>query len=104
MGTFSLQAGVSAGVDSFDLRRLFLGEAQFKLGRQLRRSDGSVPANIFEGWTKRNSSAEFKRHLMIASGEAAETRYWIEMTIDEGLAVRKPAEDLLKEYAKLGFM
>jgi four helix bundle protein len=79
-------------------------EEQFEIGRQLRRSARSVAANIVEGWTKRNSPAEFKRHLLIASGEAAETRFWIELTVDEGLTNRKAAEDLLKEYAKLGFM
>lgn len=77
---------------------------QFEIGRQLRRSARSVPANIVEGWTKRNSPAEFKRHLLIASGEAAETRFWIELTVDEGLIDRAAAEELLKEYSKLGFM
>ena len=79
-------------------------EEQFELGRQLRRSARSVPANIVEGWTKRNSAAEFKRHLLIASGEAAETRFWIELTVDEGMANRKAAEDLVREYSKLSFM
>jgi four helix bundle protein len=77
---------------------------QFEIGRQLRRSARSVPADIVEGWTKRNSPAEFKRHLLIASGEAAETRFWIELTVDEGLIDRAAAEELLKEYSKLGFM
>ena len=63
-----------------------------------------MPANIVEGWTKRNSAAEFKRHLLIASGEAAETRFWIELTVDEGMANRKAAEDLVREYSKLSFM
>jgi 23S rRNA-intervening sequence protein len=58
-------------------KRLPRGE-QFELGRQVRRCDRSIPANIVEGWTKRNSAAEFKRHLLIASGEAAETRFWID--------------------------
>jgi four helix bundle protein len=79
-------------------------EEQFELGRQLRRSARSVPANIVEGWTKRNSAAEFKRHLLIASGEAAETRFWIELAVDEGMVNRKLAEDLLAEYSKLSFM
>jgi hypothetical protein len=47
-------------------------EEQFELGRQLRRSSRSVGANIVEGWTKRVSPAEFKRHLVIAAGEVAE--------------------------------
>jgi four helix bundle protein len=77
---------------------------QFELGRQLRRCSRSVPANIVEGWAKRNSPAEFKRHLLIASGELAETKFWIDLAVDEGLAVRKVADELLNEYSKLGFM
>jgi hypothetical protein len=53
----------------------FPREEQFELGRQLRRSARSVPANIVEGWAKRNSAAEFKRHLVIAAGEIAECKF-----------------------------
>jgi four helix bundle protein len=79
-------------------------EEQFEIGRQLRRCARSVPANIVEGWTKRNSPADFKRHLLIAAGEVAESRFWIELSIDEGFFARKVAGELLKDYAKLGFM
>jgi four helix bundle protein len=79
-------------------------EEQFELGRQLRRSSRSVGANIVEGWTKRVSPAEFKRHLVIAAGEVAETKYWLELAADEGFVVRQTAESLVREYAKLGFM
>ena len=77
---------------------------QFELGRQLRRSARSVPANIVEGWTKRVSAAEFKRHLVIASGEAAESKFWIELAADEGFVERGAAEKLAAECSKLGFM
>jgi four helix bundle protein len=79
-------------------------EEQFELGRQHRRSATSIPANIVEGWTKRNSAADFKRHLLIASSEAAETRFWIELSLNEGLSNRDAAEDLAKEYSRLSFM
>ena len=79
-------------------------EEQFEIGRQLRGCARSVPANITEGWTKRNSPAEFKRHLLIAAGETAESKFWIELAADEGFVVRGAAENLLKEYSKLGFM
>jgi four helix bundle protein len=86
------------------LTKRFPREEQFELGRQVRRSARSIPANIVEGWTKRNSPAEFKRHLLIAAGEVAETKFWIELATDEGMAARKLTEDLLREYSKLGFM
>jgi four helix bundle protein len=79
-------------------------EEQFELGRQVRRSSRFVGANIVEGWTKRVSPAEFKRHLVIAAAEVAETKYWLELAADEGFVVRHTAESLVGEYSKLGFM
>ncbi len=84
--------------------KIFPREEQFELGRQLRRCARSVPANITEGWTKRNSPAEFKRHLLIAAGETAESKFWIELAADEGFVTRAAADRLMKEYSKLGFM
>ncbi len=77
---------------------------QFELGRQIRRCSRSVAANIVEGWAKRTSAAEFKRHLLIAAGEAAETKFWLDLAADEGLAGRKQCERLKAEYSKLGMM
>jgi four helix bundle protein len=63
-----------------------------------------VPANVVEGWTKRNSAADFKRHLVIAAGETAECGFWIELAVDERLISKSEAQPLLGEYGKLGFM
>ncbi len=79
-------------------------EEQFELGRQPRRCARSAAANVVEGWTKRNSAADFKRHLVIAAGQAAECRFWIELSTDEGFVRRHCAEPIRKEYSKLGFM
>lgn len=79
-------------------------EEQFELGRQLRRAARSVPASIVEGWAKRLSPAEFKRHLVIAAGEVAEAKFWIELASDEGFVTEYAAGELVKEYSKLGFM
>lgn len=86
------------------LTKLLPREEQFELGRQLRRSARSVAADTVEGWTKRNSASEFRRHLLIAAGEGAETRFWLEWALDEDFLLRKSADLLLKEDAKLGFM
>jgi four helix bundle protein len=79
-------------------------EEQYELGKQLRRCARSVPANIVEDWAKRNSATDFRRHLVIASGEVAECKFWIELAGDEGFLSRNSSESILKEYAKLGFM
>ena len=77
---------------------------QFELGRQVRNSSRSVAANIVEGWAKRESAAEFRRHLQIAAGECEETRFWIELATDEGCLERALSTKLESEYAKLGMM
>jgi four helix bundle protein len=84
--------------------KLFPREEQFELGRQLRRCARSVPANVVEGWTKRNSPAEFKRHPVIAAGEAAECGFWIGLAVDEGFISKPTADPFLADYGKLGFM
>jgi four helix bundle protein len=90
-----------------DVSRLTKGfpkQEQFELGRQIRNCSRSVAANIVEGWAKRNSAAEFKRHLIIAIGECAETKFWIDLATDEGIIETKQAGLLGSEYGKLGFM
>jgi four helix bundle protein len=87
-----------------EMTRSFPRQEQFELGRQIRRSSRSVAANIVEGWAKRTSSAEFKRHLVIAAGEAAETKFWLDLAADERLTQKKRCEQLKADYAKLGMM
>ena len=91
-------------LDISKFTKMLTREEQFELGRQLRRCARSVPANLVEGWARRNSPAEFKRHLLIAAGETAESKFWVELAADEGFATRAAADRLLKEYSKLGFM
>jgi four helix bundle protein len=91
-------------LDTSKLTRSFPRQEQYELGRQVRRSSRSVAANIVEGWTKRTSTAEFKRRLVIASGEAAETKFWLDLAADEGFAARNSCEQLKAEYSKLGMM
>ncbi|MBI3670261.1 MAG: four helix bundle protein [Acidobacteria bacterium] len=87
-----------------ELARTFPRQEQYELGRQLRNSSRSVAANIVEGWAKRNSAAEFKRHLLIANGEASETRFWLDLAADEGCARKERCETLKAGYGKLGMM
>jgi len=86
------------------LSKGFPRQEQFELGRQVRASSRSVAANIVEGWAKRESAAEFKRHLQIAVGECEETRFWLDLASDEGCAPKTQSEPLGAEYAKLGMM
>ena len=91
-------------LDVSRLTKEFPRQEQFELARQIRNCSRSVAANIVEGWAKRNSAAEFKRHLIIAIGECAETKFWIDLATDEGFIEAKRAGLLGSEYCKLGFM
>jgi four helix bundle protein len=86
------------------LTKTFPREERFELGRQLRRSARSIVANIVEGWAKRHSPAEFKRHLLIATGECAETGLWLQFSADENAAKKEACLALQADYSKLGLM
>jgi four helix bundle protein len=91
-------------VDVSRVTKEFPRQEQFELARQIRNCSRSVAPNIVEGWARRNSAAEFKRHLIIAIGECAETKFWIDLPTDEGFIEAKRAGSLGSEYGKLGFM
>jgi four helix bundle protein len=98
------QQAYRLALDVSKVTKVFPKQEQFEIGRQIRNCSRSVAANIVEGWAKRNSAAEFKRHLMIAIGECAETKFRIDLASDEGFVEAKRAGTLGSEYGKLGFM
>ncbi len=58
---------------------------QYALGDQIRRASKSICANIAEGFGKqRQSSAEFRRYLLMAMGSADEMRVWSRYCYDLG--------------------
>jgi four helix bundle protein len=83
-------------LDVSTLTKKFPRTEQFEMARQIRNCSRSVAANIVEGWAK--------RHLIIAIGECAETKFWIDLAADEGFVEAKQAGSLGSEYGKLGFM
>ena len=62
---------------------LFPKEEIYGLTAQLRRSAGSIPANIAEG-TGRDSQKELARFLRIAKGSANETEYHLLLASELG--------------------
>jgi four helix bundle protein len=75
-----------------------------ELARQLRRAARSVPANLAEGWAKRNSAQEFRRYLQMAVGSCHETEVWLSMSRDEGYSGSDEFSDLAKKYEGIGVM
>lgn len=72
------------------------------LSSQIRRASKSIPANIAEGWAKRNHEKEFKHHLDSALGSANEMEVHVETSRDLGYLRKEIADDLLKRYKQLG--
>lgn len=77
---------------------------QFELARQLRRAARSIPANIVEGWAKRNSTAEFKRYLQVAIGSCDEVKLWLETAGDEGYNPKDKLTPYPERYNRIGAM
>ena len=78
---------------------------QFGLAEQLRRAARSIPANVAEGHgTQAQSTAEFKRFLLIAIGSADEMRVWLRYCLDLGYigeAVWREWRDEYKEIVQM---
>ena len=78
----------------------FPAEERYGLTAQLRRSAGSVAANIAEGRC-RGTDADFGRFLQIALGSAAETEYHLILTRDLELIAQEDSDRLLAEVAEV---
>jgi len=75
---------------------------QYELARQMRAAARSIPANIAEGWARRESAAQFRRFLQMAIGSCEEMKVWLDFSRDEGLSNGKGLTALESEYARIG--
>lgn len=82
--------------------RTFPQNEQYELARQMRAAARSIPANIAEGWARRESAAEFRRFLQMAIGSCEEMKVWLDFSSDEGYLNGKTLEALKSEYARIG--
>jgi len=70
------------------------------ISAQLLRSATSIGANIIEAQAA-SSKRDFKNFMNIALKSANETKYWLCLLRDSGLAEKEKAEKLLKEAIEL---
>jgi four helix bundle protein len=96
------QQAYQAALAVSKLTRTFPRSEQFELATQMRTAARSIPANIPEGWARRESSAEFRRFLQMAIGSCAEMRVWLDFSRDEGYVNGTALEDLHGEYDRVG--
>jgi four helix bundle protein len=98
------QESYAAALDVSKLTKRFPPFELLELGRQLRKAARSIPANIVEGWAKRQSAAEFKRYLQVAVGSCDEVKMWLEMSKDEGYISQEIFETRTSRYNRIGAM
>lgn len=78
----------------------FPADERFGLIRQLRRSAVSIPANIAEGFVKRGVPDNL-RYLNIAQGSLEESRYYLILASDLGLADLSGLEQIVDECSRM---
>ena len=66
------QEGYKLVLDVYKITQSLPPQERRELGYQVRRAAVSIPANIAEGYGRKNSSAEFKHFLRNALGSANE--------------------------------
>lgn len=95
--------------ESYELMIIIHGEVKkfpiykkLDLTSQIRRASKSIPANIAEGWAKRNHEKDFKRHLDIALGSANEMEVHLEIAKDLNYLNKELCLSFLERYKNLG--
>ena len=73
-----------------------------ELGYQLRRAAVSIPANIAEGYGRKESDAEFKHFLRNALGSNNEVRVLLDLAYDLKYMEQEMHQDLSRRYELLG--
>ena len=70
-----------AGMEVFEISKLFPKEEMYSLTDQIRRSSRSVSGNIAEAFRKRRYLKSFIVKLSDSEGEAAETQVWLDYAL-----------------------
>lgn len=98
------QRAYRLAMEIFHLSKTFPKEERYALTDQIRRSSRSVPANIAEGYRKRQYRAMFISKMADADGEAAETQVWLDLAHDCGYIGSDDHERLVAGYEEVGRM
>ena len=72
------RVGFQSAMEIFGISNNWPAAERYSLTSQIRRSSGSICANIAEAWRKRRYVAAFTSKLSDADAEAGETVVWIE--------------------------
>ncbi len=75
---------------------------RYELGKQMRRAAVSIPANIAEGYGKKDSTKDFKRFLKMSLGSCNEMLVYHDMIKCLGYVEESLYGDLFESYDILG--
>lgn len=98
------QLAYRLAMEIFHLSKNFPSEEKYSLTDQVRRSSRSVPANIAEGFRKRQYPKAFLNKLSDADGEATETQVWLDFSLDSSYISEAEHGHLTDGYAEVGRM
>lgn len=82
--------------------KTFPDHEKHDLAAQMRRASKSVPANIAEGYARRQSTREFKHYLRMAMASANEMEVHLKIAGELGYLSRAQVMEYAKEYNIIG--
>lgn len=98
------QLAYQLAMEIFHLSKKFPSEERYSLTDQIRRSSRSVPANIAEGYRKRQYPKAFVNKMSDADGEATETTVWLDVARDCEYIAVMDYQRLTNGYEEVGKM
>ena len=98
------QLSYRLAMEIFRISTRFPAEERYSLTDQIRRCSRAVPANIAEGFRKRQYPKMFVSKLADADGEAAETQVWLDFARDCGYLAEADHARLMDGCEEIGRM
>ena len=98
------QLAYKLAMEIFEITKAFPKDERYSLTDQIRRSSRSVPANIAEGYRKRQYPNAFSAKMSDADGESTETQVWLDVSKDCSYIDSDTHERLVSEYQQVGSM
>jgi four helix bundle protein len=98
------QLAYRLAMEIFHESKSFPPEEKYSLTDQIRRSSRSVPANIAEGFRKRQYEKMFVSKMADVDGEATETYVWLDFARDCGYLTKERQVELTRGYEEVGRM
>jgi len=98
------QFAYSLAMHIFQHSKTFPQDERYSLTSQIRRSSRSVPANIAEGFRKRQYPSMFVSKLADSDAEATETQVWLDFAKDCGYLSAEHHKELVARYEEVGRM